>query len=112
LRETYIASLIALALISVILLEYSKSVCESFDIGGILSISILRGVEETTEQIFSKGYRDRAIWALMAVKYIPISALFYFLVRSSWLNPIALAFGVLLAHTVAMVRVLVIRNGT
>lgn len=112
LRQTYIASFLVLILISPLLLEFSRSVCESFDVGGLLSIGVLRGVEESVERFFSKEGHQRAIWALMGAKYIPISALFYFLVRSSWLNPIALAFGLLLAYTVMMVRALVIRNGT
>jgi len=112
LRETYIASFIALALISLFLLEFSRNVCESFDVGGLLSIGVLRSIEETVDRFFSKECRHGAIWALMSVKYIPISALFYFLARSGWLNPIALTFGLLLAHVVVMVRALVIRNGT
>jgi len=112
LKETYIASFIVLVLISLPLLELSKSVCESFDVGGLLSIGVLKSIEETVDRFFSKGCRYGVIWALMGAKYIPISALFYFLVRSGWLNPIALIFGLLLAHVVVIVRALVIRNGT
>ncbi|HID56938.1 TPA: hypothetical protein EYP37_10455, partial [Candidatus Poribacteria bacterium] len=71
LRETYILSFLVLALVSPFLLEFSRSVCESFDLGGLLSIGVLKGVEETVDRLFSRECRHGAIWVLIGLKYVP-----------------------------------------
>jgi len=113
LRDVYLISFLALFLISLPLLELSRSACESFDLGGILSIGLLKGTEEVSELFLERGLRLRTLLALNFAKYLPVGALLFLLVRASWFSPIPFSLGLLLAHSAAILKAVVtVRHGT
>ena len=95
-RAYRLGGIVGLLLIVVLGFAYGIEVTLSFAIGSALSLGLLWLLEFTVRRYLGssgESKNSRVLLALILIKYPVLILGFYFLVRTSWLSPGALAAG-------------------